>query len=61
MENILGNELAVVAAPGPAEEEMIVGTARVPSAGSLSLLAGVRLQTARLTAVILGVPQSALH
>ena len=61
MENFPGNELAVVATPRPAEEEMTVGTARVPSAGPLSLLTWVRLQTARLAAVILGVPQSALH
>ena len=60
VENIRGNDVAVVTTPGTAGEEMIVGTAGVRSAGSFSLLTGVRLQTAWLTTVVLRVPQSSL-
>ena len=60
MENIRGNDLAVVTTSSTAGEEMILGTAGVRRAGSFSLLTGVRLQTARLTAVVPRVPQSAL-
>ena len=49
-----------MAVTGATLEEMAVLTARVLSAGALPLLAGVRGQTARLTAVVLGVPEAAL-
>ena len=49
-----------MAVTGATLEEMVVDTARVISAGALPLLAGVRGQTARLTAVVLGVPEAAL-
>ena len=49
-----------MAVTGATLEEMTVLTARVLSAGALPLLAGVRGQTARLTAVVLGVPEAAL-
>ena len=49
-----------MAVTGATLEEMVVNTARVISAGALPLLAGVRGQTARLTAVVLGVPEAAL-
>ena len=49
-----------MAVTGATLEEMAVLTARVLSAGALPLLAGMRGQTARLTAVILGVPEAAL-
>ena len=48
------HEVTAVAVVGPTEEEVTVLTARVLSAGSLPLLAGVGGQTAGLTAVILG-------
>ena len=49
-----------VEAVGGAGEEMVVSTAGVLSAGSLPLLAGVGGEAERLTAVVLGVPQSSL-
>ena len=54
------HEVASVAVVGPAKEEMIVDTPGVVNAGSFSFLAGVGGQTARLTAVVLGVPEAAL-
>ena len=45
---------------GATLEEMVVNTPRVISTGSLPLLAGVRGETARLTAVVLRVPEAAL-
>ena len=55
----LRHQVRVVAVAG-AGEEMGGGTARVLSAGPLPLLAGMRGQTARLAAVVLGVPETAL-
>ena len=49
-----------VVAVGGAGEEVTVLTAGVLSAGALPLLAGVRGQAARLTAVVLSVPEAAL-
>ena len=54
------HEVASVAVVGPAEEEMIVDTAGVVYTGPVSFLAGIGGQTARLTAVVLGVPEAAL-
>ena len=48
-----------VVAVGGAGEEVTVLTAGVLSAGALPLLAGVRGQAARLTAVVLSVPEAA--
>ena len=57
---LLGHQGGVEAGVGPAVEEVVVHTAGVSSTGALPLLAGVGGETERLTAVVLGVPQSSL-
>ena len=58
---VSGHEVTRVAVVGPAEEEVTVFTGRVLSAASIALLTGSGGQAARLTAVVLGVPEAALH
>ena len=57
---LLGHQGGVEAGVGPAVEEVVVHTAGVSSTGAPPLLAGVGGETERLTAVVLGVPQSSL-
>ena len=57
---VSGHEVTRVAVVGPAEEEVTVFTGRVLSTASISLLTGSGGQAARLTAVVLRVPEAAL-